>query len=221
MVALSWIGQRRPDISMKATQRIVRGVLSVMLFFSGTRIIREGLDNIPDTPSLFVANHRSYYDTFIAYMCMPAPTGFVAKKELQRIPFLRQWMRLMGSVFLDRTDIKEGLKAILEAIDKIKQGYSMVIFPEGTRNKDPDRDVPGEFREGSLKIAKKARCMVVPVAIKDTERCFESHIPWVRGCRVRITFLKPFFLDDIPDQYKKVPATYVRQLIADDLRRPL
>lgn len=219
MLVLFFLRKNHLDISMRASRVILRGVISVILFFSGTRTLVEGKDNIPDEPCLFVANHRSYYDTLINYMCMTMPTGYVAKKELKRIPLLWHWIALMGSVFLDRTNIKNGLKAILEAIDVVKKGYSMVIFPEGTRNKAADKDIPGEFKEGSLQIAKKAHCMIVPVAIKNTEACFEDHPPWVRACDVRISFLKPLSLEDIPKEYQKAPASYVRSLIVSELKK--
>lgn len=192
----------------------------MILFFSGTRTLMEGGENIPDEPALFVANHRSYYDTFIIYKSMNRPTGFVAKKELKKVPLLWQWIELMGSVFLDRQDIKEALKTILKAIDTVKKGYSMVIFPEGTRKKT-EMDIPAQFKEGSLQIAKKAHCLVVPIAISNTENCFETHIPWVKKTTVRIIFLKPFYLDEIPEDKKKFPAGFVRSLIESELKKPI
>lgn len=221
MLILFYLRKKHMDLSMNVTRNIVRKLISVMLFFSGTRIKKEGLENIPDEAALFVSNHRSYYDTISSYMFMNRPTGFVAKKELKSIPFLSHWMELMGCVFLDRNDVKEGFKAILKAIDTIKEGYSIVIFPEGTRNRSENMDVPLKFREGSLKIASRSHCMVVPVAVKNTENCLEAHFPWVRANTVRITFLKPFYVDDIPLEERKFSANFVRGLIEEDLKRPM
>lgn len=221
MLVLFFLRKHHLDLSMRATRIIVRGVIRVMLFFSGTRTLVEGKEDIPDGANLYVANHRSYYDTLICYMCMDIPTGFVAKKELKRIPLLSQWIELIGSVFLDRSNIKEGLRAILKAIDIVKEGYSMVIFPEGTRNKNQNKDIPAEFKEGSLQIAKKAHCPIVPVAIKNTENCFETHVPWVRKNTVRISFLKPLYMENIPPDFKKFPARYIRNLIEEDLKREI
>lgn len=94
---------------------------------------------------------------------------------------------------LDRSNIKEGLKTILTGIEKVKGGISMWIFPEGTRNKSEDPADLMEFHEGSLKIAEKSGCPVVPVAITGTDDVFERHMPWIRKShvihRIRRTYL--------------------------------
>lgn len=101
----------------------------------------RGLENIPtDRAVLYVGNHRSYFDIVMGYMTVPRLTGFIAKKEMIKIPLLNRWMDRMNCLFLDRSNIKEGLKTILAGIEKIKGGISMWIFPEGTRN-------PGENPE--------------------------------------------------------------------------
>ena len=152
---------------------------------------------------------------------MKRPTAYVGKKEIKSIPVMAQWMELMGCVFIDRHNIKEGLKAIIQAIDIVKSGISMFIFPEGTRNRAEDKDIPAEFKEGSLKIAQKADCFIVPVAIKNTESCYELHRPFVKSAVVRVSFLKPFKTENVPEEYKKKPAAYTRMLIAEDLKRSL
>ncbi len=209
------------DKASKAAFVIVRRFIKMVLFVSGTKIEAVGTENIPDESALYVGNHRSYYDILTTYTFFKRPTGYVAKIEIKKAPIMNLWMAVMNCVFLDRSDLKAGLKAILEAIKNIKKGYSMVIFPEGTRNKSEDKDVPGEFKEGSLKIAEKSGCMVVPVAIKNTEKCFESQFPKIRPNKVRVSFLKPFYISDIPEEYKRKPSAYVRTLIAKELERPL
>ena len=74
-------------------------------------------------------NHRSYFDILVGYMTVPGLTGFVAKKEMLKIPLLRTWMQRVNCLFLDRVDIKEGLKTILEGIEKMNAGVSIWIFP--------------------------------------------------------------------------------------------
>ena len=221
LLILWLLKDRAPEKVRRAVYHIIQGFLKVELFISGTRLIKEGTENIPEEAVLFVGNHRSYYDVLASYACMPGPVGYVGKKEIKKIPIMAQWMELMGCVFIDRHNIKEGLKAIISAIDIVKSGTSIFIFPEGTRNRGENKDVPAEFKEGSLKIAQKADCLIVPVAIKNTEACYEAHRPWVRSAAVRVSFLKPFKTEDIPEEYKKKPAAYTRMLIEEDLRRPL
>ena len=95
-------------------------------------------------------------------------------------------------IVLNRTDIKKGLQTILEGIDLIKKGTSIVIFPEGTRSKTEDL-LP--FKEGSLKIAEKSKCPIIPVAITNTESVFENHLPRIKKASVVIEFGTPIYLD--------------------------
>ena len=82
--------------------------------------------------------------------------GFFAKKEMEKVPLLSTWMKRLHCLFLDRNDLKQGLKTILTAIEKVKSGISICIFPEGTRNKNEDELDMLPFHEGSFKIAAKA-----------------------------------------------------------------
>ena len=107
--------------------------------------------------SFYIGNHRSYFDIVLSYSRCPIRTGYIAKKEMERYPLLSNWMRYLHCLFLDRKDIKQGLKTILTAIEKIKSGISICIFPEGTRNKNKDELELLPFHEGSFKIASKIR----------------------------------------------------------------
>lgn len=93
----------------------------------------RGYENIPqDRPVLYVGNHRSYFDILVGYTTVPGLMGFVAKKEMEKIPLLSKWMLNVNCLFLDRNNIKEGLKTILAGIEKVRRGVSVWIFPEGT-----------------------------------------------------------------------------------------
>ena len=150
---------------------------------------------------------------------VPAPTGFIAKKEMIGIPLLSQWMVQMNCLFLNRSNIKEGLKTILTGIEKVKGGISMWIFPEGTRNKSEDPADLMEFREGSLKIAEKSGCPVIPVAITGTDDVFERHIPWIRKSHVIIEYGEPIYLKELPLDKKKFPGAYTREIISEMIKK--
>lgn len=119
---------------------------------------------------------------------------------------------------LDRSNIKEGLKTILTGIEKVKGGISMWIFPEGTRNKSEDPADLMEFREGSLKIAEKSGCPVIPVAITGTDDVFERHIPWIRKSHVIIEYGEPIYLKELPLDKKKFPGAYTREIISEMIK---
>ena len=95
----------------------------------------------------------------------PKDIGFVAKKEMETWPVINIWMKRIQCVFLDRNNPREGIKSMKEAVEKIKNGYSVVIFPEGTRSKTGEI---GEFKKGSFKLASDAKVKIIPVTIKGT-----------------------------------------------------
>lgn len=200
------------------TLRIVQGVLRLMFRATGSSLTVIGKEHIPDGAVLYVGNHRSYFDIVTAYSVVPGPTGFVAKKEMRRYPLLRDWMELVNCIFLDRKNIKEGLKTILEGIEKVKGGVSMWIFPEGTRNTSEDITELMPFHEGSMKIAEKSGCPVIPVAITGTQEIFESHVPWIHPSKVTIEFGKPIYLKELPPEQKKRSGAYTRERIIEMLR---
>ena len=140
--------------------------------------------------------------------------GFVAKKEMEKIPLLSKWMLNVNCLFLDRNNIKEGLKTILAGIEKVRRGVSVWIFPEGTRNKNEQLSDLLPFKEGSLKIAEKSGCPVVPVAIKGTAEVFEKHIPLICPRHVVIEFGEPFIVKELDPENRKFVGAYTREKIA-------
>lgn len=198
---------------------IVRRAFSVILKTAGVKVTVKGAEHIPaDTPVLYVGNHRSYFDIVMGYMTVPGLTGFIAKKEMIKIPLLNRWMDRMNCLFLDRSNIKEGLKTILAGIEKIKGGISMWIFPEGTRNPGENPEKLMEFHEGSLKIAEKSGCPVIPVAMVGTAEVFERHFPWIRPSHVIIEYGKPIYLKELPAENRKFPGAYTREIICSMIK---
>ena len=88
MLILFILKQYKPDTSVRAASVIVRGFLKLILFVAGTKVEAEGVENIPDEPVLFVGNHRSDFDILVSYTNIPQPVGFVAKKSMEKIPFV-------------------------------------------------------------------------------------------------------------------------------------
>ena len=146
-----------------------------ILHITGVQLLVEGLDNIPkDTACVFVGNHRSYYDIPILLTALDAPHGILAKEELEKIPLLNRWMKLLGCVFVKRDDIRASVKALNDATAIVESGRSFVIFPEGTRYKGEEGGA-GEFKAGAFRIAIKTGVPVVPVAISGARGLFEGH----------------------------------------------
>ena len=208
----------KPEMASTIAQAMVRNTFRLLLFLSGAKVEVRGQNNIPkDGGVLFVSNHRSYFDILAGYGYTYKPLGFVAKYEMIRIPLLRQWMKILNCLFLNRKDIKQGLKTILLGIEKVKSGISIWICPEGTRNLNDDVTDVKDFKEGSLKIAEKGKVPIIPVAIYGTYEIWEQHLPYMKKNKVIIEYGEPIIIDELSDADKKKLGAYTRGKIVNML----
>ena len=146
-------------------------------------------ENLPEEgPCVYVSNHQSYADILVLLNVIKHQTGFIAKEELASIPVFSKWILRIGSLFILRGDARESLKTISEGVDMIKDGYSLVIFPEGTRSRGGQM---GEFKPGSLKLATKAKTVVVPLTINGSYKMYEEPGQITKNVAIEITVHKP------------------------------
>lgn len=219
LVMQNSLGKKDPAARDRESLAIVQYMFRLLLKLCGVKVTVKGRENIPeDRAVLYVGNHRSYFDILVGYTTVPGLMGFIAKKEMLSIPLLRSWMKNVNCLFLDRKDIKAGLKTILEGIEKVKGGVSMWIFPEGTRNRNADETELLLFKEGSLKIAEKSGCPVVPVAMTRTADIFEKHIPFIHPTQVTVYYGKPFYIKELEPEVKKHAGAYTREMIQNMIR---
>lgn len=221
LLIAEWIiGKFSPIKKDISSLRIIQAVFRFILWITGVKVTVIGEENVPkDTPVLYIGNHRSYFDILLTYVRCPIRTGYVAKKEMERYPLLSNWMRNLHCLFLDRKDIKQGMKTILEAIEKIKSGISICIFPEGTRNKNTSELDMLPFHEGSFKIAVKAKCPIIPIAMNNTSEIFEAHLPKIKPCHVVIEYCKPIYPDELDKEDKKHLGAYTQNIILETIRK--
>ncbi len=212
---IEWlIGKFNMDIKNRSSLAIVNWAFRVVAFISGTKVTVIGEENVPkDRAVLYVANHRSFFDIILTYVRVPRPTGYVSKIEIKKVPLLSQWMKNLHCLFLDRENMKAGLKTIWAAIDKVKSGISICIFPEGSRSKEPDAFLP--FHEGSFKIAEKAKCPVIPMSIVNSNAVLEDHFPKIKKAHVVIEYCKPVNIEEMDKEQRRTVGAYVRQIIMD------
>ena len=197
----------------RLAQYLVVGFFKIFLWFSGAHYTVIGREQVPtDTAVLYAANHRSFFDIILAYSVSPTLTAFVSKKSIKKMPCVAQWMYFLNCLFLDRDDIKQGLKTILRASELAKNGYSIYIAPEGTRNTSEEL-LP--FKNGSFKIAQKAKCPIIPVALIGTEEILENHLPWIRKGNIAIVYGEPIYLEDLSKEDRKQIGDYVREKVKD------
>lgn len=200
------ISKKARSAYMKFMMKII---FSVLNFFTGAKIKYIGFEKIPtDVPVLYVANHESFFDVIMTLTRLPGKVCFVAKKSFGKIPIFSQALMLYDTLFIDRDDIKQGLSVILKAIDNVKNGTSVFIFPEGTRSRDGNMN---EFKEGSMKIAVKSGCPIVPIAISNTADVFENHFPKVKAAPVVVEILDPV----MPQDYDKTEQKHLGKLCRD------
>ena len=218
---IEWIiGKFNPSLRDISSLRIVQWAFKVVILLSGVKLTVIGEENIPKEPAvLFIGNHRSYFDIVLTYARCRGLTGYVAKKEMLKIPLLSRWMKFLHCLFLDRSDVREGLKTILSAIDKVKSGISIMIFPEGTRNKNESELDLLPFHEGSFKIATKSGCPIIPVSINNSSALFEDHLPYVKKAPVIIEYGEPIYVKELPKEQQKFVGRYVQDIIVETLKK--
>ena len=221
ILIIEWIiGKFSHQVKEISSLRIIQAVFKFILWVAGTKVTVIGEENVPkDTPVLYIGNHRSYFDIVLTYSRCPIRTGYIAKKEMEHYPLLSNWMRYLHCLFLDRKDIKQGLKTILTAIEKVKSGVSICIFPEGTRSKSADETELLPFHEGSFKIATKSGCAIIPMSINNTAEIFEAHMPKIKSTHVVLEYGKPIYVKDLPKEDQKHLGEYTRNIILETLRK--
>lgn len=221
ILLVEWIiGKFNPRAKDISSLRIIQTVFRFILKVTGADITIIGHENVPkDQAVLYIGNHRSFFDILLTYVHCPDLTGYVAKKEMEPIPLLSIWMRYLHCLFLDRKDIKEGMKTILTAIEKVKNGISICIFPEGTRNKGNAELELLPFHEGSFKISTKSGCPIIPMAISNSAEIFENHFPKIKPCKVVVEYGKPIYPEQLSKEDKKRLGAYTQGIILEMLKK--
>lgn len=198
--------------------RIVQWGFKVILSITGVKATVIGEENVPDGPVLFIANHRSYFDILLTYSRCKNLTGYISKKEMEKIPGLSIWMKRLYCLFLDRENARAGLKTILTAIDYVKRGISICIFPEGTRNSGKELSML-PFHEGSFKIALKTGCPIVPISLNNTAEIFENHMPRIKKTHVVIEYGQPIYPNELDADAKKQIGSHVQHIIQETINK--
>ena len=219
ILLIEWVigkfNKRAKDIS---SLRIIQAVFRFILKITGADITVKGHENVPaDTAVLYIGNHRSFFDILLTYVLCPDVTGYVAKKEMERYPLLSNWMHYLHCLFLDRKDIKQGLKTILQAADYVKSGISVCIFPEGTRNKNADETDMLPFHDGSFKIATRAKSPIIPVAISNSANIWEANFPKMSPTHVVIEYGKPIIPSELDRDTQHHLGAYTQSIIKEML----
>jgi 1-acyl-sn-glycerol-3-phosphate acyltransferase len=181
-----------------------------LIFISGVRVERHGLENIPRKGAFIIAaNHQGAADILFALAYLPAGFRFAIKKELFKIPVFGWYLKKAGYFSIDRKLVLSAYRTVETIIEIIKQGESVLIFPEGTRTRTGEL---GRFKRGSLLAALKSGAPILPVAISGSFNIMPAGSWVIHPCRVKFSVGKPIHIRNEADYDGKVAE--VRETIA-------
>ena len=173
----------------------------------------KGLENIPEEPCVFIGNHSSILDIPILLSTVNRNIGFISKKEILKTPIIGYWLTRTNCVALDRENPRTAITAINDAVENLKKGSSMAIFPEGTRNKEGK---VGEFKKGSLKLATKSKSKIVPVSIDRASRAFEDNREFT-PTKIKLVFGEAIDTKNLSKEEELNLVDYIRNTIISNL----
>ncbi|MBE6023178.1 MAG: 1-acyl-sn-glycerol-3-phosphate acyltransferase [Cellulosilyticum sp.] len=192
------------QIIYKHMQELAKNLVSS----TGMELEVRGKENLPKQgPVLYVATHKSVFDIVILLTIIDDPTIFIGKKEVQKMPFVNQWFDALGCIYIDREDKRKALQSILEGISELKNGQSIVLFPEGTRNMN-NEILP--FKEGGFKLASKSNAPIIPIALSNTYKVFEEK-KRIQKTKVVVNIGKPIEVGELT----KEEIAYLPKLVEE------
>lgn len=182
----NYLEKRNPKKNEIFCRKRVVNFAKRCLKVAGTKVEIEGLENIPEEATLTIYNHQSLFDAFILIACIPNTTCMVAKKELEKVPLISNWMRAGHCLFIDRSSPRAGMQVIHKGVEHLKNGINVTIAPEGTRNYGKELL---DFKGGAFIMATKAEAPILPIAIDGTYKIFEGNGKRVKPATVRVKIL--------------------------------
>ncbi|MBQ7371037.1 MAG: 1-acyl-sn-glycerol-3-phosphate acyltransferase [Blautia sp.] len=170
----------------------------------------HGVENIPkESGFMLFPNHQGMYDVLALIETCPVPLSVVAKKEVGNVPGLKQIFRCIRAFLIDREDLRQSMRVIQDVAKEVSSGRNYVIFPEGTRSRQGNH--LQEFKGGSFKAATKSKCPIVPVALIDAYKAFDTGS--IRKLTVQVHYLPPMYYEEYKDMKTVQIAEEVKRRI--------
>ena len=191
----------------RIAQRWARG----LLWLSGVRVEVIGGERVlQDRPQIFMANHQSLFDIFIVLAFIPAQFRFIAKKELFRVPIFGGALRKYGTIEINRQHHESAVQSIDIAALKIREGKSVVTFPEGTRSIDGEIKA---FKKGVFHLALRAGVPIVPITIIGSREVMKKHSLKVHAGEITMIIEQPIDISGYSDENRDELIARVRNVI--------
>jgi len=190
----------------------------MILGTSGIHVRVVGIENFePGRAYIFCSNHLSLMDTPLVFGYLPVQFRVMAKKGLFQLPFLGWHLRRSGHLAVDRRNPKGAIRSFELAAQRVREGMSLVFFPEGTRSRD---GVMHDFKHGAFLLAIKAGVPVVPMSIRGTRECLLPDTLVVRSGQAILTIGKPISSQGMTHRDAGRLAAMTRQSIGEMLHEP-
>lgn len=178
----------------------------------------KGLENLPEKDGFMVyPNHQGIFDVIMMYASSPRELAFVVKKEAENLIMFKDLIKAIGSLVMDRSDIRQSMRVIGEVAEQVSNGRNFVIFAEGTRSKDGNN--VGSFKGGSFKAAQKSKCPIVPVALIDSFKVFDEK--GIKPVSATVRYLEPIPYEEYKDMKGQEIADMVRERIVKAIEEEL
>ena len=208
----------REDISYEEGFRWIKRTTILANRAGRVKIEAHGLENLPEKDGFIMfPNHQGLFDVLVFFESCPRPFAFVIKKEAANIILLKQVREALGSLVMDREDIRQSMKVIQTMAEEVKKGRNFLIFPEGTRSRQGNHTL--EFKGGTFKSAVKAKCPIVPCALIDSFIPFDEKS--IRPVTVHLYYLKPLYYEEYQNMKTTEIAEEVKRRIDEQIEAHL
>lgn len=178
------------------------------------KISADGLENLPEENGFIMyPNHQGLFDVLAIIECCDKPISVVLKKEVKDIFLLKQIFKILRAQAMDREDVRQSLRVITQVTKEVSEGRNYVIFPEGTRSKNGNNLV--DFKAGSFKAAVKAKAPIVPVALLDSYKPFDSHS--IDPVTVQVHYLTPMYYEE----YKGMKTQEISSIVKERIQKKI
>lgn len=213
-IRLCWHATHVDKYTLSEHFKILRYIVAHANKGGNVKIESYGKENIPKEDGfMFFPNHQGMYDVLAIIDACDNIFAVVAKKEVANVPLLKQTFACTKSYMMDREDIRQSMQVIMNVANDVKNGKNFLIFPEGTRSRNGN--VIGEFKGGSFKAATKARCPIVPVALIDSFKPFDTNT--ISQVTVQVHFMEPLYYED----YKDMKTTEIASIVHDRIQKKI
>ncbi len=216
VMSLAALGIGLFDPSGDRVHRLAVWWSKIMLFLSGVRVRVKGDRAFnPEGSYIFAANHQSIFDIPVLLVSLPVQFRWLAKESLFRIPLFGWAMKRAGYIPIDRSNPRSAYRSLLAAVEMVKQGKSIVIFPEGTRQETAQM---GSFKKGGFLLALKSQSPILPVSIIGSAQVLTKNGFWITPGEIQVVLGQAIPTRGLQNQDAEALMQQVRRAIEANLR---